>query len=87
MPIQTFRNIPEMTTQLIPDPNMAPLRVASMTSPDPINSDTHTMDGPSTANMASPVRGALMELRDCIELDLEKKDTKKTCQAGPGRFN
>ena len=55
---------------------MAPLRVARITSPDPIYSDTHTMDGPRTAKMASPVSGVLMVLRDGIKMIKDRKIIK-----------
>ena len=47
MPIQNLRKIPLTITQIIPVPNMAPLRVARITSPEPMYSDAQTMEGPN----------------------------------------
>jgi hypothetical protein len=61
IPIQNLRKIPLIRTHKIPVPKMAPLRVARITSPEPMYSEAQTIDGPRTARMASPVKGVRME--------------------------
>lgn len=40
---------------------MAPVRVAMITSPEPMYSAVQTKDGPTRAKMAKPVAGRVME--------------------------
>jgi hypothetical protein len=60
IPIQNFRKIPKMIAHIIPEPSMAPVRVAIITSPDPIYSDAHTREGPINRSIPKPLGGTGM---------------------------
>jgi len=52
-----LRKIPKATAQMIEVPNMAPFRVASITSPEPMYSAAQTIDGPTSPKIAKPFGG------------------------------
>ena len=56
-PIQYFKNMPTMTAQRTAEPSIAPVRVAKITSPEPIYSAHQTKDGPTKARTARPRGG------------------------------
>ena len=61
--IDILRKIPVMTAQMTLVPMIAPVRVASMTSPEPTNSDAHITDGPTKRKIAKPFGGRLIFMR------------------------
>jgi hypothetical protein len=60
MPIQYFSTIPATIAHITPVPKIAPVRVAKITSPEPMYSAHHTKAGPTTAKIARPLGGSLM---------------------------
>jgi hypothetical protein len=58
IPIQYFRNMPKTTDHRIAELRIAPVRVASTTSPEPMYSAHQTKAGPTRARIFSPVGGA-----------------------------
>jgi hypothetical protein len=67
IPIQNFRKTPMTIAQIIPEPSMAPVRVAIITSPDPIYSDAHTREGPIIRIIPNPIGGFDIVLLSSIE--------------------
>jgi len=57
MPIQYFKKIPITTAQMMEWPNIAPVRVARIISPEPMYSAHQTKDGPTRAKIARPFGG------------------------------
>jgi hypothetical protein len=57
IPIQYFKKIPRRIAQIPAVPRMAPVRVAMITSPEPMYSAAQTSDGPTSARIARPVNG------------------------------
>ena len=62
-----LRNIPMITAQRIPVPSIAPLRVAKITSPEPIYSEHQINDGPIRARTINPL-GAVSIVVSFIDL-------------------
>ena len=57
-PMTNLRNTPTITTQSTPVPRMAPVRVARITSPEPMYSEHQTIDGPIANSSPKPTGGA-----------------------------
>jgi len=60
IPIQYFRKIPNRTDHRSVELNIAPVRVASTTSPEPIYSPHHTNAGPTSAKTIKPFGGVFI---------------------------
>ena len=58
--VQNFKNIPSTIAQSTVIPKIAPVRVAKITSPEPIYSAAHTIEGPKSAKTASPTGAFLI---------------------------
>jgi hypothetical protein len=62
-PIQNFKNTPIKMAHKIEVPNIAPVLVASITSPEPIYSAHHTIDGPIIEKIINPRGGFFISLK------------------------
>ena len=60
-PIQYFSTIPATMAHITAVPRIAPVRVARITSPEPIYSAHHTNAGPTISKIAMPVGGLEIE--------------------------
>ena len=60
MPIQYLRKTPTTIAHSTLEPKIAPVRVARMTSPEPMNSAAQINEGPTRAKTASPTGGFLI---------------------------
>ncbi|MHC4540775.1 MAG: hypothetical protein ACYS74_13495 [Planctomycetota bacterium] len=69
MPIQNFRKMPTTMVHSTAVPRIAPVRVAMITSPEPIYSAAQTKDGPTIARAARPT-GAFLIARSLLVCEL-----------------